>query len=384
MSDAYAGREQTAAKHIILKKYLQRLSFKLLNGGYPTLTYVDGFSGPWEAQTSDYSDTSFMIAINVLKDAQRKVREASGKSTTIRCFFAEQKASSYSQLCKAVTEHHDPENRFHVHTFHGRFEDAVDPIMTVIGSSFALTFIDPTGWTGYEFEKIGPIMAHRPGEVLLNFMSSFINRFAQWDDPRNAVTFDGILGKGWSAKIDGSLPHDLQIQSLFADEFRKSGKFSHVLFTPIEKLSDHTHFCLVYGTRSVSGLEVYRDVEYVAMKEHGLRRDEAKQFKQENKTGQSSLFSAAQLQTVAPIDDQIIEFREQAKLWLEKELIENARAFPFSAVWPAMIETFMLKKSEAKRVCVEMAKAGTIRETWRDDGSRRKTPGEDDLIELSQ
>ncbi|MER8638691.1 hypothetical protein [Mesorhizobium sp. M1365] len=63
MEAIYAGREQTAAKHFILRKYLQSLAFKVLLGGYPTLTYVDGFSGPWEARTTDYSDTSFMIAI---------------------------------------------------------------------------------------------------------------------------------------------------------------------------------------------------------------------------------------------------------------------------------------------------------------------------------
>ena len=91
MKPEYAGREQTLAKHFILEKYLQSLAFKLLLGGYPTLTYVDGFSGPWESRTDDYSDTSFMIAIRVLKDAQAQLR-AQGKSKpasrgkSVECF----------------------------------------------------------------------------------------------------------------------------------------------------------------------------------------------------------------------------------------------------------------------------------------------------------
>ena len=70
MTDPYSGREQTKAKHFILKRYLQALAFKVLPSF--DITYVDGFSGPWETKTEAFSDTSFMIAINVLLDAQTK------------------------------------------------------------------------------------------------------------------------------------------------------------------------------------------------------------------------------------------------------------------------------------------------------------------------
>ena len=70
---AYIDREQTQAKHFILRGYLQELAFKVLRGR--DIAYVDGFSGPWESKTADFSDTSFMIAIGVLKDAQRIIHE---------------------------------------------------------------------------------------------------------------------------------------------------------------------------------------------------------------------------------------------------------------------------------------------------------------------
>jgi hypothetical protein len=44
--DPYAGRRQTEAKHFILKRYLQTLAFKILQGRIETLTFIDGFSGP--------------------------------------------------------------------------------------------------------------------------------------------------------------------------------------------------------------------------------------------------------------------------------------------------------------------------------------------------
>ncbi len=49
MADPYSRREQTKAKHFILKSYLQALAFKVLT--FSDITYVDGFSGPWETKT---------------------------------------------------------------------------------------------------------------------------------------------------------------------------------------------------------------------------------------------------------------------------------------------------------------------------------------------
>ncbi|KKB07142.1 hypothetical protein VE25_19085 [Devosia geojensis] len=382
MKPEYAGREQTFAKHFILEKYLQSLAFKLLLGGYPTLTYVDGFSGPWEAKTDDYSDTSFMIAIRVLKDAQQQLR-AQGKRKRIRCFFVEEKAGAYAELRAAVMQHHDPANDFYVHTFHGRLEDAVDEIMKVVGTSFALTFIDPTGWTGYEFDKIARIMQHQPGEVLLNYMFDFINRFTAWDDPKITASFDGILGKDWRSRLDCTLRRHEAVQALFAEAFRKAGMFSHVLSTPIAKLSDRQHFSIVYGTRSGEGLATYREVEFSAMRAHGMHRHEAKQALREAATGTLDMFAMAGFQSPLPIEAQVKGYRTEAREWLLDQLRTEGRAFPFSAVWQAMIETFMLRRTDARQVCAELAKEGLIANTWRVNGSRKSTPGDDDPIGLT-
>lgn len=69
IADPYSGREQTKVKHFILKRYLQALAHKILT--FSEITYIDGFSGPWETRTENFSDTSFMIAIGVLRDAQK-------------------------------------------------------------------------------------------------------------------------------------------------------------------------------------------------------------------------------------------------------------------------------------------------------------------------
>ena len=118
MTDAelYFGREQTKAKHFILKRYLQALAFKVLH--FSDLTYVDGFSGPWETRQDDFADSSFMIAIDVLKDAQRRLT-AMGKRRRIKCFLCERDPDAYEKLVAAVGSHHQPEQNFEIET-HGR------------------------------------------------------------------------------------------------------------------------------------------------------------------------------------------------------------------------------------------------------------------------
>ena len=100
------------------------------------ITYIDGFSGPWQSRTDDHSDTSFMIAIEVLKDAQARILADTGKRRRIRCFFSENDPEAYAQLVQAVAPHNKPSEGFEVQTFCGKFEDAVQQIHAAIGGAF--------------------------------------------------------------------------------------------------------------------------------------------------------------------------------------------------------------------------------------------------------
>ncbi|ANL47566.1 methyltransferase domain-containing protein [Rhizobium phaseoli] len=380
MTGVYHHREQTEAKHFILRKYLQTLAFKTLHGGWNYLAYIDGFSGPWQSKTPDHSDSSFMIAIEVLKDAQAKVR-ASGKKARVKCLFIEENAASFAQLLPAVTAHHDPVNDFFVETFNGKFENALPQIRRAMSNAFALTFIDPTGWTGYEFDKVKPVFEHAPGEVLLNFMFDFVNRFTASSDLKTLASFDGILGPDWKERLDPLMPREEALMALFTEQFWKAGKFAHVLSTPIEKISDRTHFHIVYGTRSPEGLAVYRDVEYAALKDHGMRRAAAREVIRESKTGQTDLFGAEGAASLAEVsmEGQLASIKVQAKDWLRKQLPSCPK--PFSAIWPPMLDNFMLRRTDARDICVELGKAGEIKETWRMNGSKRRKPEDSDMIE---
>jgi three-Cys-motif partner protein len=140
------------------------------------------------------------------------------------------------QLETAVALFHCPTDGFEIKTYGGRFEDAVDEIQTFVGSSFPLVFIDPTGWTGYPFNKIKLLFTPRKCEVLINFMYEFINRFAYSDDENIVASMAPILGgPDWPNRLDPKLPRGLAVEKLFRETLKSVGNFDFVVSTKIDK-----------------------------------------------------------------------------------------------------------------------------------------------------
>ena len=268
VTDLYSGREQTKAKHYILKSYLQALAFKVLT--FQDITYVDGFSGPWETKTDDFSDSSFMIAISVLLDAQKQYLDRSGIRRQVRCFFSENDPDRFQDLEKVVKPFHRPTEEFEIKTYFGKFEDAVSEIQTFIGSSFPLIFIDPTGWTGYPFDKIKPLFARPKCEVLINFMYAFVHRFVHSEDEGTITSLNPILGgAGWRNRLDPSLDRGHATEKLFRETLKAIGDFEFVISTKIDKATtERPHFFIAYGTKSLEGVKAFRQTEYNSLRVH--------------------------------------------------------------------------------------------------------------------
>ena len=298
---AYNSREQTRAKHYVLEKYLQALAFKVLHGW--DLTYVDGFSGPWKSETQDFSDTSFMIAIRVLKDAQSRVQQNTGVRRKIRCFFSEKDLTAYTQLTAAVRPQNDPVAGIEIQTFHGEFVAAVPKIRQFIGSSFPLIFIDPTGWTEYPFDKITPIFTSAKCEVIINFMYDHINRFIEHPDAKITSSLDPILGgPDWKVRLDPKLKPGMAVEKLFRETLKFAGKFAYVVSTRIDKSTeDRPHFFLAYGTKSRDGLKAFRDAEYGALREHARNRTLAKERRREARTRSGNLFAVIEAEAAPSV-----------------------------------------------------------------------------------
>jgi three-Cys-motif partner protein len=379
VTDPYSGREQTQAKHFILRRYLQALAFKVLT--FQDITYVDGFSGPWETKAENFSDSSFMIAIAVLQDAQKQYQDRTGVSRRIRCFFSETNPESFAQLEQAVVPFHKPQEGFEIKTYFGKFEDAVGEIQTFIGGSFPLIFIDPTGWTGYPFDKIKPLFARPKSEVLINFMYAFIQRFVHSDDEDIVGSLDPILGgPGWRNRLDGSLDRGLAVEKLFRETLKSVGNFEFVVSTKIDKATtERPHFFITYGTKSLEGLKVFRQTEYDALRQHEKNRANAKERIREERTSTIDMFSGHQaIVQEATIDDIVEEQMNLAASTLVAAL-EKDGPHPFSSVLVELLQTYMLRETNVKDICVSLAKSGRIDNTW---GGGNRKPRDANLIRL--
>jgi three-Cys-motif partner protein len=375
--NTYAGREQTRAKHFILRRYLQALAFKVLRGW--DIAYVDGFSGPWESQKADYSDTSFMIAILVLKEAQQIVENQTGMRRKIKCFFSEKDATAFQRMTTAVAGYNRPEEGFEIKTFRGEFVDAVDEIRVYVGNSFPMIFIDPTGWTEYPFTKVAPLFTPDKCEVIINFMYDHVNRFISHPDEKITGSFDPILGgPGWKDRLDPSLKPGAAVERLFRETLKSVGNFAYVVSTKIDKSTEERpHFFLAYGTKNRSGLKAFRETEYDALREHARDRSAAMTRKREEKTETVDLFSAHDADMrEATIDDIVKDQMISAKDRLLQMLLNDGPK-QFADVVDILLQAFMLRETNVKDICVELARENKIDRSW---GTGNRKPIDETMI----
>lgn len=293
-TDLYTGREQTLVKHFILRHYLER--FAIIVGTHrDTLTYVDCFSGPWNVQSEDFKDSSFSIALEQLRKARRVHQDRTGRTLRLRCFFLESNRSAFAKLKQFTDKITDveikPENK--------KLEHAIPLILEFVkkgGSrSFPFIFIDPTGWTGFEMSTIAPLLKIDPGEVLINFMTGHIRRFIDYPEEVNQQSFVRFFGsQDFREKVKGLAQQEREDAAVeeYIRNVKSTGNFPHVCSAIVlHPEIDRTAFHLIYATRNLAGVEVFKDAEKRAMTVMEKARAEAKQRKREEKTRQTELYS---------------------------------------------------------------------------------------------
>jgi three-Cys-motif partner protein len=124
--ELYEGHEQSRVKHDILRQYIESFAH-IVAFKWPSITYIDGFSGPWNARSDDLSDTSFVIALNELRRA-RDTHASAGRCLKIRCVFVEKEQSAYQRLKTFADSVEDAE----ILTIPGEFESAISHIIEFV------------------------------------------------------------------------------------------------------------------------------------------------------------------------------------------------------------------------------------------------------------
>jgi three-Cys-motif partner protein len=322
-----------------------------------------------------------MIAIDVLKEAQGLVEEQTHIRRKIKCFFSEKNPEAYRQMAGAVASFHRPDKEFEIYSHHGEFVDAVDEIRTFIGRSFPLIFIDPTGWTEYPLTRIAPLFASSKCEVLINFMYGHISRFVSHPDDKIIGSLDPILGgPGWKDRLDPAMKPGPAVEKLFRETLKAAGKFAYVVSTKIDKSTqERPHFVLAYGTKDRAGLMAFRETEYTALRAHARNRSAAMTRRREKKSGSIDLFADHQANVrAASIDDIVNEQMALAREHLLQLLAKEGSQL-FTNVVDRLLEPFMLRETNVKNLCADLAREGSIHRTW---GAGKRKPSGNSTITL--
>ena len=284
----YVGREQTLVKHHLLKDYLAALA-NIVGQKYPSVTYVDCFSGPWKAASQRYEDTSFGIAIEELKKARDQLRAQFNRDVSMRCFFIEKNERAYLELNEFLQSAREP--GVELEAKNGRFEDLVPEIVDFVSQSagtFPFFFIDPKGWRAISIEVIKSLLMVRPGEVLINLMTSHLHRFVKTQNQSELFGSAEYIGR-----LRGLSGQDLddEMVAIYSEQLRTVGRYEYVCAAVILRSSiDVPHYRLIYGTRNQLGLTKFKEAEARAMKLMEPVRAQAKLRRSEERTGQSEMF----------------------------------------------------------------------------------------------
>ena len=181
-----------------------------------------------------------------------------------------------------------------IETKNAELESAVDDIVEFASAqrdqAFTFTFIDPTGWSGFAMSKIAPLLKIEPGEVLINFMMEHIRRFLYSPQQQTQQSFEDLFGSGdYGNRLAGLLREDREDKAvaLYSENVGKVGNFPYVSAAVVlHPETDRKYFNLIYATRNLKGIEVFKQAEKSAMSVMETARATAQSLKRERTTGQ--------------------------------------------------------------------------------------------------
>lgn len=348
----YSGREATAVKHLILRRYLQKLAYKV-GTWCETINYVEGFAGPWRSNTEDLSDTSPHIAVKELRAAREGLGRVLHRGPRLRCLFCEKDQEAAQTLEKSLRD----APRVDVRVINGEYLEHVDDIvdfahdLSTPSPRFTFVFVDPTGWTNFDPEVMKVLLRERNTEVLITFMTNDIVRFV--DDSRESVrrTFNPLFAQEDARERWKGL-HGQEREEAILDAFRthlrEIGNFRHVVSAIArDPTKARTKFHLVLGTHSDEGLRTFREVEFESLGDQMALRGTARQRKRIAATQQQEFFPSTDVEQ----DVDLLHLREHYHSHARDELIATLQtrgAVSFDELELAAMQHDLVRSRDAR------------------------------------
>lgn len=247
----------TAAKHEILRRYVQAWAPILSQGNFPQLVFVDGFAGP--GRYSNGEEGSPLIAVKAVIEQPRPIK------AQVNFHFIELDERRASHLNFEIEQLNLPPN---VSTeIHGKrpFQDVFPKVWV----SYAprpgrprpptFVFIDPFGFK-IPFSYVAEVLRAQSCEVLITFMFEEINRFlSQQQQPDN---FDELFGcPDWRKGTEIKEPRERVkfLHDLYQRQLIQAGGASFVRSFAMRNEQNTMDYFLFFATNNELGLKKIKE-----------------------------------------------------------------------------------------------------------------------------
>jgi three-Cys-motif partner protein len=350
----YEDREQSELKHYAIKLYLEAAA-RILGSAW-NLKYVDCCAGPWNSTKSDYSDTSFGIAFEVLRAAREELSSRNWVPQ-VACLFIEKEKAPFSELDAFTKAKNSSDIRVRAENWD--FTEGMDEIVRYCSSprTFPFILIDPKGWKLAGISQISPLLKLKRAEVVINLMSSFIARFVN----DSATDLSDLLGEDFPElrRLSGS-EREFAVVRKYCDLVKREGDFKYVCALPVMKPdSDAFNFYLIYATRHPKGVEVFKRVEKrTEERTHLVRADVQKRQRQE-RTGNFELFAPPVLYREHKYRQLAKDNRERAQRSV-LDLLKKAGEMPYDDCWAEALQYSAVYQSDLRSWIDEWERDGTV------------------------
>ncbi len=350
-NDLYFQREQSQIKHEVLRKYLQRFA-RIVGKWAKGLIYVDAFSGPWNSVSGDLSDSSFAIAVEELRSARDTVSQKYGKILPVTCIFLETDANAFRQLDEFAIAQSDIQLIALNQSFESAIPDIIAQIRSKGRSHFPFLLIDPKGWKGFSMAAIAPLIQVSPCEVLVNFMTGHIQRFIEDEREGVKASFRRLFGDdSYERRIEGleGRAREDAIVFAYAERIGEVGGYPYVSTALVlQPTRDRTHFHLIYATRDLKGIEVFKDAERKALKLSESVRSDAKRRSRQAVTQQMEMFTGNELPDTQHLDSlrqhfEMLADQALSALFKEKNEVPYDVAYATALRFPTVQQSFLRK-----------------------------------------
>ncbi len=351
----YEDREQTAVKHRILERYLS--AFVPIVGAWARdIAYVDCLAGPWQSVDPDLKDTSFARAIEVLRST-RAVLSDRGKFPTMRCLFVEKDPEAFQELkryCDGIKDIEVSPRNWDLTT---HISDVVN-FVKQRSKSFPFIFLDPKGWEHLDIDLISPILGLDPGEVLITLMTSWINRFLT----DNTKGFERIFRADLPRlkRLQGEELEEEVVKS-YATSVRNAGHFQYVCTLPVMKPDqDAFHFHMIYGTRHLRGVEVFKETEKNIIPFMHETRAQAQQRRRFEQSGQYSMLNPEAHYREKKFTQFQLRSLDAARSELQ-HMLQSAKEVPYDDAWASVMQHPGVMEADLREWIDDWKKAGLLK-----------------------